>query len=165
MWWILAALAVAVLLGMHLTWSASRVDRLHARASAASATLDAKLVRRAVAAATLAEATQLPPLMYAARVALDVPVADREAAENDLTRQLRAVVVPDDPTFATVIAANRRVALARQVHTDVARDALRARRRFTVRVFGLARKHPAPMYFDIDDPTLSTAVSRAEPHA
>jgi hypothetical protein len=46
------------------------------------------------------------------------------------------------------------VALARQVHTDVVRDALAVRRRLPVRVFRLARKHPAPAYFDVDDPSL-----------
>lgn len=157
MGWMVVVVLAAVLLSLYVTWTAGRVDRLHARAAAADAALDAHLVRRAAAAASLAEAAQHVPLMYAARIALDVPSQDREAAENDLTRQLRAVVAPDDPAFSAVISANRRVALARQVHTDVVRDALRARRRFTVRVLRLAVKHPVPTYFDIDDPTLDRA--------
>lgn len=162
MWWMVAVVVAVVLVSTFLTWSASRVDRLHARAVAADATLDAHLVRRAVAAVSLAEQIQQAPLMYAARIVLDVPAEDREAAENDLTRQLRAVVVANDPVFAGVIAANRRVALARQVHTDVIRDALRARRSFTVRVLRLARKHPIPTYFDIDDPTLDRVGAPAD---
>ena len=59
------------------------------------------------------------------------------------------------PTVTTELArASRRVALARQVHNDVVRDALAVRRRRVVRVFRLARRHPVPAYFDIDDPSL-----------
>jgi hypothetical protein len=58
--------------------------------------------------------------------------------------------VPPGP--ADLVRASRRVALARQVHNDLVRDALALRRRRLVRVLRLARKHPLPAYFDIDDP-------------
>jgi hypothetical protein len=160
MWWVVAVVAVVVFVATYLTWTAARVDRLHARAAGAYAALDAQLVRRAAAATTLAEAVQLPQLMYAARIALDADPAERHVAENDLTRQLREVVVdPETPAFTELVAVSRRVALARQVHNDVVRDALAVRRRLSVRVLRLARKHPRPAYFDVDDPTLE-AVSR-----
>jgi hypothetical protein len=54
--------------------------------------------------------------------------------------------------LADLVRAGRRVALARQVHNDLVRDALALRRRRLVRVLRLARKHPVPAYFDIDDP-------------
>ena len=54
-----------------------------------------------------------------------------------------------------MIAASRRVALARQVHTDLVRDALAVRRRPLVRLLRMAGRHPRPRYFDIDDPTLA----------
>jgi hypothetical protein len=143
----------------YLTWLAARVDRLHARAAAAYATLDAHLVRRAAAAVALAEAAQLPTLMYAAKIALDAQPDDREVAENDLTRHLRAgfggAVAPPAAVEETLVQVSRRVALARQVHNDVVRDALAVRRRRMVRLFRLARKHPVPAYFDVDDPALS----------
>lgn len=155
MWWAIAVVAVVVLVATYVTWTAARVDRLHARATAAHATLDAHLVRRAVAAAALAEAAQLPNLTFAAKIALDAHPDDREAAENDLTRHVRAVVRAPDDAFEPLIAASRRVALARQVHNDVVRDALAIRRAMPVRLLGLARKHPSPVYFDIDDPTIA----------
>ncbi len=159
-WWIVVVVAVVVLVATYLTWLAGRVDRLHARAAAADAALDAHLVRRAAAAVALAEAAQLPALMYAARIALGGTDTDREVAENDLTHQLRTIVAGDDPVFAAVVAANRRVAIARQVHSDVVRDALRVRRRVAVRLLGMARGHPAPAYFDIDDPALDGSARR-----
>jgi hypothetical protein len=165
-WWVSAATAVVALIVAYLVWLAARVGRLHRRAEAAAAALDATLVRRAAATAVLAE--QLAPraphastdLYAAARVALDAELEDREAAENDLTQTLRRL--PDilgappagSPAWPDVVTASRRVGLARQVHTDVVRDALAVRRRIPVRLFRLARRHREPAYFDVDDPGL-----------
>ena len=158
MWWVVGVVLVVVLVGTYLTWIAGRVDRLHARAAAASSALDAQLVRRAVAASALGEAVQQTGLAHAARVALDARPGERETAENDLTRQLRGVVLDaDDPVVADLVAVSRRVALARQVHTDVVRDALAVRRLRPVRLLGLNRRHPEPAYFDVDDPSLGGA--------
>ena len=89
----------------------------------------------------------------AARVAVDSAPPDREAAENDLTRLLRELPLPaEDPDVTALDAASRRVALARQVHTDLVRDALAVRTQRVVRLLRLARRHPRPSYFDIDDP-------------
>jgi len=155
MWWVVAVVALVVAVATYLTWLAARVDRLHGRAITAGKALDAHLVRRAAAAAVLAEELLLPDLYTAARAALDAGPDEREAAENDLTRQLRALPLPaDDPALAPVVAASRRVALARQVHTDLVRDARSLRGRPVVRLAGLARRHPLPAYFDVDDPTL-----------
>jgi hypothetical protein len=63
-------------------------------------------------------------------------------------RQAPALDGPD------VIEASRRLALARQVHTDSVRDALAVRRRPLVRLLRLSRKHPQPHFFDIDSPEL-----------
>jgi hypothetical protein len=155
MWWVVGVVAAVVLVATYLTWTAGRVDRLHARARSSGRALDAHLVRRAAAAAVLAEAKGLPDLYAAARAALDADPDEREAAENDLTRQLRKIrLSPDDPMAVNVVQASRRVGLARQVHNDMVRDALAARSRPLVRLLGVSRRHPCPAYFDIDDPTL-----------
>lgn len=159
MWWVVGVVAVVVLVATYLTWIAARVDRLHARSAAAHAALDAHLVRRAAAAAALAEACQLPALGHASRLALQAGADEREAAENDLTRQLRSVVAGSGhPGVAEVVRASRRVALARQVHNDVVRDALAVRRRRLVRLLGLNRKHPEPAFFDVDETALDHEV-------
>jgi hypothetical protein len=166
MWWWVSAAIVVFLAAAYFTWLGSRVDRLHRRAATASAALDAALVRRAAAAAVLAEelAPQQPvpagDLYAAARAALDATPADREIAENDLTRALRrlpARMVAEEPVMTrwqAVVTASRRVGLARQVHTDLVRDARALRGRPLVRMLRLARRHPEPAYFDIDDPSL-----------
>ncbi|MEV1289880.1 hypothetical protein [Micromonospora sp. NPDC049679] len=156
MWWVVGVVAVVVAVSTYLTWTAARVDRLHERVAAAGRGLDAHLLRRAAAAAVLAEERYAVELYAAARIALDAEPEEREAAENDLTRQLRTTALGgEDPAAAAVVAASRRLALARQVHTDLVRDALSARRRPIVRLLRMARKHERPRYFDVDDPTVA----------
>ncbi|GAA5188863.1 hypothetical protein GCM10023322_40500 [Rugosimonospora acidiphila] len=155
MWWIVGVVAVVVLIATYITWTAARVDRLHARALAAQLALDAHLVRRAAAATELAETLERPELQALARAARDALPEERELAENDLTRALRALPRPrNSPDLSDVVVASRRVALGRQVHNDLVRDALALRRRRLVRLLGLTRKHPQPRYFDVDDPIL-----------
>jgi len=156
MWWVVGVIAAVVLVPTYLTWTAGRVDRLHARVAAAARALDAHLLRRAAAAAVLAEERYALELYAAARIALDAVPDEREAAENDLTRQLRAAsLTGDDPATEAVVVASRRLVLARQLHTDLVRDALTARRRPIVRMLRFAHRHERPRYFDIDDPTLT----------
>jgi hypothetical protein len=154
MWWVVGVVVAVVLLAMYLTWIAGRVDRLHVRAGNSGRALDAHLLRRAAAAAVLAEEAAAPDLYSAARAALDAAPGEREAAENDLTRQLRELPVSANGAAAGVVLASRRVGLARQVHNDLVRDTLAVRHRPLVRVLRLARRYPVPTYFDVDDPTL-----------
>ncbi|MET7807527.1 hypothetical protein [Micromonospora chersina] len=156
MWWVVGAVLVLGLVSAYLIWTAGRVERLQSRAESAARALDAHLLRRAAAAAVLAEQRYGVELYAAARIALDAVPEEREAAENDLTRQLRTVELdPDDPACEAVIAASRRLALARQVHTDLVRDARSARSRPVVRLFRMGRGREWPRYFDVDDPTLT----------
>lgn len=184
MWWWVWGIVAVLLVATYLVLLAARVNRLHRRAAAATAALDASLVRRAAAAAVLADELALSQpqlaadLYAAARAALDAEPAEREAAENDLTLALRRMPSPDgsagsrgsagsagsdaaagggevEPAWSNVVTASRRVGLARQVHTDVVRDALAVRRRVPVRALGLARRHGEPAYFDVDDPMLA----------
>jgi len=182
MWWLVGVVAFVVAVATYLTWIAARVDRLHYRAEAARAALETRLAQRAAAAIALAEVDhalggRARPLRAAATAALRPGPDGREAAENELTRQLRELAlltqVPagqvtvglapnpqprdDDPVAdaaTEVITASRRVALARQVHNDLVRDTLGARRRPVVRLLGLDRRHLRPTYFDIEDPVL-----------
>ena len=158
-WWVLGIFAVVALLTAYLLWTAHRVERVHVRARSAERALDAHLVRRAAAAAVVAEETDHVELYAAARLALDADPDERESAENDLTRQLRSVpLTGSDPATLALIATSRRVVLARQVHTDLVRDALTSRERLLVRALGMARRYPRPQYFDIEEPALPAIV-------
>jgi hypothetical protein len=155
MWWVIGALTVVAVLSAYLGWTAHRVERVHRRAQSAARALDAHLVRRAAAAAVVAEQADSAELYAAARLALDAGPDEREAAENDLTRQLEAVgPTGTDSAARALIMTSRRVVLARQVHTDLVRDALTARHRPVVRLMRMARRYERPRYFDIVEPAM-----------
>src|SRR3954451_16652862 len=108
MWWVMGVLAVAAALSAYLVWTAHRVERVHVRAASAGRALDAHLLRRAAAAAVVAENTDFHELYAAARLALDAEPDEREAAENNLTRQLQTVHLDGaDPPTRTLIATSR----------------------------------------------------------
>ena len=152
-----AAVLVLLVLGAYVTWTAQRLDRLHARVDAAVAALDAQLVRRAAAARGLAGQLPDAPLAEAAGRALAAEPADREAVESELTRALRAVLAepPAGPATAALVrevdAAATRVRLARQFHNDAVRDTLVVRRRRVPRLLRLWGSAAQPVYFEIDD--------------
>jgi hypothetical protein len=158
---------LVVLLASYVTWTAGRLDRMHARVDAAWAALDAQLVRRAAAARVLVP--QLPPgpeaarLEQAASAALEAGQEGREVVENDLSRALRAALplLPDVPELAHARAeldtAATRVGLARSFHNSAVNDtrALRARR--LPRALRLAGRRALPGFFDVDDTALRNA--------
>ena len=166
MWWVLGVVVITAALSAYLGWTAHRVERVHVRAASAARALDQHLLRRAAAAAVVAERSDVPELYAAARLALDAAPDEREVAENDLTRQLQAQrLTGTDPATRTLIATSRRVVLARQVHTDLVRDALTARRRPLVRLLRMARRYSRPRYFDIVEPTVLDLSVPAVPRA
>ncbi|AEW97667.1 MULTISPECIES: hypothetical protein [Streptomycetaceae] len=168
--------AVAVLLGVYLSWTASRLDRLHARIDAARAALDAQLLRRASVAQELATSGVLDPaasmvLYQTAHAARQAEDDHREVAESELSQALRAVFAepaaveavrqaPGGPeAVGELTAAVRGTPMARRFHNDAVRAARAVRRHRVVRWFRLAGHAPFPMAFEMDDepPPLFTA--------
>jgi len=155
MWVVVTVVTVVVAVATYVTWVATRVDRLHARVQAARSALDAQSERRANAAAQLGERENFAEALTAAHAVCTASPEERAEAENRLTRVLRLAADKFAPeTLAEVAEASRRLALARQLHSDLVRDTLAVRQRPLVRMLRLARRHPAPEFFDIDDPEL-----------
>jgi hypothetical protein len=173
--WLILAVALAVLLSMWVTFTATRLDRLHARVDAARAALDAQLVRRA--AALLHVADNAPELrMERARYdliaeeALSAPNGSpRQAAENRVGRAVAELLanrgVLPQAAAAELDEAAARVQLARRFYNDAVRDTRALRGRRMPRVLRLAGHAELPSYFDIDDtvPSELRAPSRARP--
>jgi hypothetical protein len=163
--WIAVAL---VAIGLYLSWTAGRLDRLHARIDAARAALDAQLLRRASVAQELATAGVLDPaasivLYESAHAARSAEPEQREVSESELSQALRAVFA-DPVTVAEVrqapggtaaigelTQAVRRVPMARRFHNDAVRAARAVRRHRVVRWFRLAGHAPFPLAFEMDD--------------
>lgn len=166
--WLLWIAVALLLVGLYLSWTAGRLDRLHARIDAARAALDAQLLRRASVAQELATAGVLDPAAsmvlyqaaHAARLAED---EQREVAESELSQTLRVVLgdggqlaalraAPGgEGAVAEMSAAVRRVPMARRFHNDAVRAARALRRHRKVRWFRLAGHAPFPLAFEMDD--------------
>ncbi|MBB0245508.1 hypothetical protein [Streptomyces alkaliphilus] len=162
------ALVALLAIGVYLSWTAGRLDRLHTRIEAARAALDAQLLRRASVAQEIATAGLLDPAasMVLYRAAHDARQAEeerREVAESELSQTLRAVLAdPDQLTgirsapggpaaLDELTAAVRRVPMARRFHNDAVRSVRALRRHRAVRWFRLAGRAPFPPAFEMDD--------------
>lgn len=148
-----AAVVLALaLIATYLTWTASRMDRLHARTDTARAALDAQLVRRAAAALEIATASDLTPLREAAAAGYHSSEADREETESELSRAIRAAAgALSTDARAELVDAGRRVVLARQFYNDAVRDTCAFRQRRVVRALRLVGHAKTPQRFEIDD--------------
>jgi hypothetical protein len=167
--WVVASVVAVGLATLYLSWTAGRLDRLHARIDAAWAALDAQLVRRAAVAAELAghplvraaDPSLADRLAHAAHTAYAAGAGEREAAENALGKALRSVLggpaagLVDDPSGRRLLAdldnAVAKVALARGFFNGTVRDTRAMRRHLLVRWFRLAGQAPWPVFFEIDD--------------
>src|SRR5688572_16639377 len=112
--WVVVAVAVLLGLAWYLSYSAARLDRLHARVEGALSALDAQLVRRAEATLELANSGALDPasaLMLAGAASESLEAHNervlehdllegqsfgaREVLESDLTEALQAALTAD----------------------------------------------------------------------
>ena len=176
---IVIVIAVALFIGVYVSWQAGRIDRLHARVEMARAALDVTLLRRSSVALELATSGLLDPatsLLLAGAVhgarqggsgGMGPPGKDserpRDLAESDLTRALRAAFSQPgfraslngkegaDELLAEVEAAAHQVFLARKFYNDVVAATREARRRPLARLLRLSGKASAPEFFEMDD--------------
>jgi hypothetical protein len=161
--WLALAVVVAVLLTMWITFTLTRLDRLHARVDAAQAALDAQLVRRAAALLRVAE-TSDAGLPAGQREAYDriathalnaTDPAERQDVENAVGRAVAELAsgspaLGQDATEELQEAAAR-VLIARRFYNDAVRDTRALRVRRMPRLFRMAGRRAMPEFFDIDD--------------
>jgi hypothetical protein len=162
--WLILAVVLAVLLTGWVTFTLTRLDRLHARVDAAQAAMDAQLVRRAAALQHVAESPDSgvsdelrPAYDDIAKRALNTPLEDpdRRAAENAVGRAVAELAASSRPMATEAAAELReaaaRVLIARRFYNDAVRDTRALRGRRLPRLFRMAGRRPLPQFFDIDD--------------
>lgn len=153
--------------GWHLSFSASRLDRLHHRVETSWAALDAALQRRASVAWELATSGLLDPaesvlLTAAAHDAREATLAQRAQVESDLTVALMTLF-PDEESVADLLdqglgtdvvdelkEAIRRVEFAHAVHREAVESTRIVREKSVVRFFRLAGHASTPRTFDAE---------------
>lgn len=164
----LVAGLVLVLSAVYLSWRAGRLDRLHIRLELAREALDVALVRRAAVCLELAASRILDPatslvLASAAHLARTAGPEEREHAESDLSRTLRAVVDQDrfreklteaaggPELLAELDEAVAKVVYARRFYNNAVAVTRVAQRRWLARTLRLAGRTEYPEFFEIDD--------------
>ncbi|HRW19326.1 MAG TPA: hypothetical protein P5181_10805 [Dermatophilaceae bacterium] len=177
--WVALLVLLLVLVGWYLSYSAARLDRLHARVEGTRAALDGQVVRRAEAVLELANSGLLDAasslmLVSLASESLSASDAaetdteqqrfthDRESIESALTESLdltldaetMAALDGDDvaaAVLARVKATGQRVQLARRFHNEAVTDVRRMRRKRVVHLFRLAGHAILPGTVEFDD--------------
>jgi hypothetical protein len=164
-WW---AAAAVVLVAVYISWRAGRLDRLHIRLETAREAIDAALVRRAAVCLELAASRFLDPatslvLAAAAHEARTAGPDEREHAESDLSRTLRAVADQDrfrerlaetpagQELMEELDAAVAKVVYSRRFYNNAVGVTRTAQRRWLARMFRLAGHTEYPGFFEIDD--------------
>lgn len=170
MTWVFVTAAVLLLLvlGLWLSWTASRLDSMHHRIDIARASLEAQLLHRSGTALELATSGALDParsllLVDSAHSARAAAPEDFESAESDLSEALRAVLsdgdealmLKGDPAVGELLdelaGDCRKVVLARRFHNDVLVSARTLRSRRRVRWLRLAGRAADDGTVDLDD--------------
>lgn len=170
--WVLVALVLLTAAGWYLSFTAVRLDRLHARVDSSRAVLSARLAQRAATAGELATSGLLDPasallLADAAAAAGDAPRPEREIAQSSLTEALAAVLSPEavadvraeesgSALLAELEAACARAEMARRFHNDAVAQTLRVRRKHVVRWARLAGHTQLPATVELDDAVPAT---------
>jgi hypothetical protein len=149
----------------YLTFSATRLDRLHHRAETSWANLDAILQRRAALALDIAHLPNIDLasnllLTAAAHQARDADIADRSEAESGLTQALLILredteLVSEFPeVFRELDALTERIRVAISLHIESVSAARSRREKLIYRIFRLAGHAPLPVKYSFEDDSL-----------
>jgi hypothetical protein len=160
--WLVSALLVLLIL-WYLTFTATRLDRLHHRVETSWANLDVLLQKRAAVALEIAHSDIADPassmlLTAAAYQARDADIQNRSQAESGLSGAL-GLLLEDSQHLATAadsalltelsgLTDKIRVAIA--IHTDAVARTQMVRRKFIVKLFRLAGTAPLPITYEFE---------------
>ena len=164
--WLLLALFV-LLVAWYLTFTATRLDRLHHRVETSWANLDVLLQKRAAVALEIAHSDIADPastvlLTAAAYQARDANIQSRSQAESGLSGALGLLLeaaehlatAADSALLTELSALTDKIRVAIAIHTDAVSRTLMVRRKFIVRIFRLAGTAPLPITYEFETDVL-----------
>jgi hypothetical protein len=151
----------------YLSFTATRLDRLHHRVETSWANLDVLLQKRAAVALEIAHSDIADPassmlLTGAAYQARDANIANRSQAESGLSGAL-GLLLEDSQHLATAAdnvlltelsALTDKIRVAIAIHTDAVSRTQMVRKKFVVRVFRLAGTAPLPVTYEFESDVL-----------
>jgi len=163
----LGILLLIVLIGWYLSFSASRLDRLHHRVETSWATLDSLLQKRAALAQEIVAESNLDPataylISTSATAARDANIIERSSAESVLSEALKLVQsaaldnsleLPSE-LLVELSDLTSKVKLAINIHLESVNATRNVRSQLIIRLFRLAGKAPLPVRYAFEDDSL-----------
>lgn len=150
----LAILALLILFLWYLSFTATRLDRLHHRVETSWAALDSLLQRRAAIALEIAHSSFADPglaliLNQAAHVAREAEISGRSEAESGLTGSLGLLLMnvneeTDDALLRELSDITDKIRVAVKLHVEAVNRTQLVRRKLVVKTFRLAGRAPLP---------------------
>jgi len=162
------ALSFMLLISLwYLSFTATRLDRLHHRVETSWANLDVLLQKRAAVALEIAHSDIADPassmlLTGAAYQARDADIKSRSQAESGLSGAL-GLLLEDSQHLATAAdnvlltelsALTDKIRVAIAIHTDAVTRTQMVRGKFVVKVFRLAGTAPLPVTYEFESDVL-----------
>jgi hypothetical protein len=161
------ALFAIALFAWYLSYSATRLDRLHHRVETSWANLDGLLQRRAAIAIEIARSDISDPassllLTFAAHQAREARVRDRSQAETGLTGAL-GILIESSTSISGPIEQDlirelkeltEKIKMAISMHVDAVTRTQMVRKRWFMRFFRLAGNAPEPVTYEFEGDVL-----------
>lgn len=164
--WLLFAL-FSLIVAWYLTFTATRLDRLHHRVETSWANLDVLLQKRAAVALEIAHSDIADPastvlLTAAAYQARDANIQSRSQAESGLSGALGLLLedaehlatAADSALLTELSSLTDKIRVAIAIHTDAVSRTQMVRRKFIVRIFRLAGTAPLPITYEFETDVL-----------
>ena len=156
-----------IFVAWYLSYSATRLDRLHHRVETSWANLDGLLQRRAAIAIEIARSDISDPassllLTFAAHQAREASVRDRSQAETGLTGALGILLESGADTSGANEQAlllelkelTEKIKMAVAIHVDAVNRTQMVRKKWFIRAFRLAGHAPEPVTYEFEGDVL-----------
>lgn len=153
-------IALLILLLWYLSFTASRLDRLHHRVESSWAALDSLLQKRAAIALEIAHSDLADPglsliLNQAAHMAREADISERSEAETGLTGSLGLLLIQKDSNGDVLLKElsdiTDKIRVAIKLHVEAVNRAQLLRRKMIVKIFRLAGRAPLPSIHKFED--------------
>ncbi len=158
---------IILLFAWYLSFSASRLDRLHHRVETSWEHLDALLQRRAALALEISHQTDLDPATYmillqSAYVSREEAIIERNDAERSLSESFKFLresalsgeVLISVPLLEELTVLTEKITLAVAIHLEAVSSVAKLRARNIYRLFHLAGKANLPKIYSFEEDVL-----------
>lgn len=164
--YLFTVLLIAIM-AWYLSFSATRLDRLHHRVETSWANLDGLLQRRAAIAIEIARSEISDPassllLTFAAHQAREASIRDRSQAETGLTGALGILIETstsidgaiEQDLLRELKELTEKIKMAIAIHVDAVTRTQLVRKKWFIRLFRLAGTAPEPVTYEFEGDVL-----------